>query len=63
MSQGQAPGARAGVSWEYKSIIQVATNQPDSAFNYLGQEGWELAAVASRDQNNLMYVLKRPKRR
>jgi hypothetical protein len=70
VSSGQAPKAKAGAGWEYKTAFLRAAGDPQESLNTLGNDlgpqGWELVAFTEygpRDAQNkeLLCVFKRAK--
>jgi hypothetical protein len=66
-ASAQDKPAPAGPKWQYKVVTKAAGVLPaeEAELNRLGDEGWELAAVAARikdGQPAASFVFKRPKR-
>jgi hypothetical protein len=64
MSPGQAPAARLGVAWEYKTAFLNSGGDPQESLNILGnqlgRQGWELVTIVEHDRE-LLCVFKRVK--
>jgi hypothetical protein len=64
MSPGQAPAARVGAIWEYKTAFLPAGGDPQESLNklgtQLGPQGWGLVTIVERG-GEWMCVFKRVK--
>jgi hypothetical protein len=63
MEKVGVPAQRTRMAWEYKTFYAGTRDDHDEALNKLGEEGWELVAVADDPRNMYRYVLKRHKQR